>query len=150
MRSLGLAFTFFSLVSAAGASDSGSQDSATSPAAPASAPDQLDAVIAAPASHRIIFENDRVRVLSVTIPPGRTEPVHTHAWPSIMRVEAPQPITYITYALQDGKLVETGRKTQPLRTPAEAEWMEPEGPHAVENRGSSEYRAIRVELKSGS
>lgn len=149
MRSLGLALTFF-LASAAGASETGIQDSSPSPAARVSAPDQLDAVVAAPASHRIIFENDRVRVLSVSIPPGKTEPVHTHGWPSVMRVEVPQPLTYITYALQDGKLVETGRKAQPLRIPAEAGWMEPEGPHAVENRGSSEYRAIRVELKSGS
>ena len=118
--------------------------------ATAAPPDPLDAVVAAPASHRTIFENDRVRVLSVTIPPGKTEPVHTHKWPSVMRVDVPQPITYITYAAQDGKLVETGRKPQRLRAPAEAEWMEPEGPHAVENRGLAEYRAIRIELKPGS
>ena len=67
-----------------------------------------------------------------------------------MLVEVPQPITYITYATQDGKLVETGRKLQPLRDPAEAEWMELEGPHAVANRGSAEYRAIRIELKPDS
>lgn len=67
-----------------------------------------------------------------------------------MRVEVLQPITYITYTLQEGKLVETGRKLQPLRTPVEAEWMEPEGPHAVENRGAAEYRALRIELKPGS
>ncbi len=109
--------------------------------------DPLDAVIAAPASHYVVFENDRVRVLRVAIPPGRTEPVHTHAWPSIMRVEAPQPLTYISYAVRDGKLVELGRKDQPPRAPPEAEWMEPEGPHAVRNRGTSDYRAIRIELK---
>jgi hypothetical protein len=26
-------------------------------------------------------------------------------------------------------------------------WMEPEGPHSVENTGQHRYRAIRVELK---
>lgn len=124
------------------------QDNSVGPAQPVpGAPDRLDAVIAAPASHHVIFENDRVRVLSVTIPPGRTEPVHTHDWPSIMRVEAPQPITYIRYARQDGRLVETGRTERAIREPAEAEWMEPEGPHAVQNRGTAEYRAIRIELK---
>jgi hypothetical protein len=124
------------------------QDNPVGPAQPVhGALDPLDAVTAAPASHHIIFENDRVRVLSVTIPPGRTEPVHTHDWPSIMRVEAPQPITYIHYGRSEGRLVETSRTDQPMREPAEAEWMEPEGPHAVRNRGTAEYRAIRIELK---
>ena len=107
----------------------------------------MAAIVAAPASHRIIFENERIRMLKVIIAPGKTEPVHTHAWPSVMRVEAPQPITYIAYELRDGKLVETRRFDQPLRTPVEAEWMEPEGPHSVTNRGTSEYRAIRIEFK---
>jgi len=109
--------------------------------------DRLDAVIAAPSSHTIIFENDRVRVLRVTIAPGATEPMHTHAWPSVMRVEAPQPLTYISYLLKDGRWAEAKRTLLPMRTPPEAEWMEPEGPHAVQNRGSSEYRALRIELK---
>jgi hypothetical protein len=35
-------------------------------------PDSLDAVEAAPASHRILFENDAVRVLETRIAPGET------------------------------------------------------------------------------
>jgi len=144
MRRIGLTMALLvALAAPAASADHGSQGGSESvPIA-----DPLDAVIAAPASHHVVLENDRVRILSVRIAPGKTEPVHTHAWPSIMRVEAPQPLTYIAYELRDGKLVETGRKSQPLRSPAEAEWMEPEGPHAVENRGSSEYRALRIELK---
>ena len=115
--------------------------------APPPAADPFDAVTAAPDSHQVIFENARVRVLSVTIAPGKTEPVHTHDWPSIMRVEAPQPLAYITYALRNGKPVQIARKIQKLRSPAEAEWMEPEGPHAVQNLGNAEYRAMRIELK---
>lgn len=121
--------------------------SLSAPAISKAAVGNLDATVAAPASHHVIFENDRVRVLKVTIPPGQTEPVHTHAWPSVMRVEHPQAITYITYAVRGGKLVETARHEVPLRTPAEAEWMGPEGPHAVQNRGAGEYEAIRIELK---
>lgn len=118
-------------------------------AAAAPIADPLDAVVAAPASHHVVFENDRVRVLSVSIAPGKTEPVHTHAWPGVMHMETPQPLTYIVYALRDGKLVETDRIDVPLQSPPEAEWAEPEGPHAVENRGSSDFRALRVELKPG-
>lgn len=109
--------------------------------------DRMDAVIAAPASHTVLLENSQVRVLQVTIPPGVTEPVHTHAWPSVMRVESPQPLTYIAYSEHDGKLVEAKRIEVPMGKPGKTEWMEPEGPHAVQNRGTSEYRAVRVELK---
>jgi hypothetical protein len=45
-------------------------------------PDGYDAVIAAPQSHRVIFENSLVRVLEVTVPPaGISEPMHHHKWP---------------------------------------------------------------------
>lgn len=44
---------------------------------------ELDAVIAAPANHRVIFENDRLRVLEVTLEPDEEEPVHHHRWPSV-------------------------------------------------------------------
>ena len=109
--------------------------------------DPMDAVIAAPASHAVLLENSRVRVLLVTIAPGVTEPAHTHAWPSVMRVESPQPLTYITYSEQDGKRVEVKRLDLPMENPGKTEWMGPEGLHAVQNGGTSEYRAIRIELK---
>ncbi|OGX87506.1 hypothetical protein [Hymenobacter coccineus] len=38
-------------------------------AAPWPWPDSLDAVVAAPQFHRVLFENDRVRVLEVTVGP---------------------------------------------------------------------------------
>src|SRR5436190_5957317 len=46
-------------------------------------PPELDAVIAAPKHHRLVFENDRVRVLDTRIPTGDTVPVHTHRWPAV-------------------------------------------------------------------
>jgi hypothetical protein len=52
-------------------------------------PERMDALHAAPASHRILLDHDRVRV----------------------------------------------------------RWMEPEGPHSVENIDERRYHAIRVELK---
>ena len=112
--------------------------------------DRMDAVIAAPASHTVILQNSQVRVLQVTIPPGVTEPAHTHAWPSVMRVDSPQPLTYITYSVQDGEWVEVKRSDSPMGNPGKTEWMGPEGLHAVKNRGTSEYRAIRIELKPSS
>jgi hypothetical protein len=43
----------------------------------------LDAVIAAPANHKVLFENERLRVLEVILHPGEEEPVHHHRWPSV-------------------------------------------------------------------
>jgi hypothetical protein len=56
-------------------------------AAAETTPDQwdpaLDAVVAAPANHKVLFENDRLRVLEVILHPGEEEPVHHHRWPSV-------------------------------------------------------------------
>ena len=43
----------------------------------------LDAVIAAPRHHKVLFENERLRVLEVTLEPNDEEPVHHHRWPSV-------------------------------------------------------------------
>lgn len=45
----------------------------------------FDAVLAAPAHHRLVLENERVRVLETVIPAGDTTPVHEHPWQSVMR-----------------------------------------------------------------
>ena len=44
---------------------------------------KLDAVIAAPANHKVVFENDRLRVLEVILEPNEQEPTHHHRWPSV-------------------------------------------------------------------
>ena len=51
-------------------------------------PPHLDAMVAAPANHRILFEDDAVRVLEVSVAPGERESLHHHRWPSIMVVLA--------------------------------------------------------------
>ena len=43
----------------------------------------LDAVIAAPKHHKVLFENECLRVLDVTLEPNEEEPVHHHRWPSV-------------------------------------------------------------------
>ena len=50
---------------------------------PSTWPAELDAVIAAPRNHKVLFENDRVRVLEVVLDPDEEEPVHHHRWASI-------------------------------------------------------------------
>ncbi len=113
------------------------------------APSSFDAVAAAPNSHRVLLEDEKIRILRVEVAPGVTEPVHDHRWPSVMYFEQPQPITYITYKLINGKPVETERFDAPAFAKSQTVRGEPEGLHAVTNRGSAPFVAIRIEFKSG-
>lgn len=110
-------------------------------------PPNFDAVAAAPGSHQILLENENLRVLRVVIEPGATEPVHDHAWRSVMYFEQPQPITYIRYKLIDGAPVETERADAPAEALTGAASAPPEGLHAVKNRGTGKFLALRVEFK---
>ena len=46
----------------------------------------LVGVAIAPNIHKVIFENDEVRVLETTIAAGETTPLHTHLRPTAMYV----------------------------------------------------------------
>jgi len=107
-------------------------------------PDSLDAVIAAPQYHRIILENDRVRVLDTRIPVGDIVPLHTHRWPAI----------YYTLVAGDfirrdagGNVLFDSRTVPGLLTKSEATFMENLPPHSVENVSGTEIHLISVELK---
>ena len=103
----------------------------------------MDALLAAPASHRVLLENDRVRVLEVVIEPRTREPEHTHQAASVMIVDEPARIRY--YAGDALRFESQDRSGAPPG--ARVRWMEPEGPHSVENIDEHRYHAIRVELK---
>ena len=62
----------------------------------------LDGVKAAPETHKVIFVNEHVRVLQVTISPHSKEPVHTHCLPSTLYI---QQIGDIIVRDPDGKLL---------------------------------------------
>lgn len=108
--------------------------------------DSLDAVEAAPDSHRVLLENDEVRVLRVIVPPGAIEPPHTHRWPSVMIADRPARIRYRNehgeVAFESPPDIDHG-----ARPPS---WMGPEGLHSVENIDETPYLAFRIELKRGS
>ena len=108
---------------------------------------ELDALKAAPGNHRVVLENDQVRVLQVEVKPGETEPVHAHPWPSVLHIQSAQPAVDISYAVRHGKLVETGRRTLPAGNPPPALWIPRQEAHAVQNLGTAPYRLLRIELK---
>ena len=47
----------------------------------------LDAVPAAPENHKVLYEDDVIRVVSVSIAPGKTEKPHHHRFPSVFVID---------------------------------------------------------------
>ncbi len=99
---------------------------------------ELDATVAAPANHRVVLENDEVRVLEVTVPPGTREPLHAHRYPSVMYVESSP---HLVEHLQDGSVRDLGVRPSGVR------WLPVAQAHFLENVDTFPLRAIRVELK---
>jgi len=107
-------------------------------------PEVLDAMKAATENHRILFENERVRVLDTNIPAGETVPLHTHRWPSVMYVMSFS--DFVRYDDQGGVLLDS-RTLSSKPNAGEVMWSPPLEPHTLKNIGSADLRVISVELK---
>jgi hypothetical protein len=106
-------------------------------------PPELDALVAAPSNHRLLFENDSVRVLNTTVAPGQTTPLHTHRWPSVLHVLSASDFIRRD---QTGAILLDSRTVTPVPS-GTALWSPPLGPHTLENIGSTELRVFVVEVK---
>jgi hypothetical protein len=106
---------------------------------------KLDAVIAGKKNHRVIFEDDVIRVLSVTVQPGEVEVPHHHRWPSVIVFDRP---TKRENRDAKGSLIpikkRDGKPELPLvfRVP-------PEATHSVTNLDTVPMHLIRIEFKNG-
>ncbi len=106
----------------------------------------MDALRAAPKHHRLLLENDRVRVLDTRIAPGDTVPVHTHCWPALNHI-----MSWSDFVRRDaaGKvLVDTRGRPPPAELPFVA-WSDPLLPHTLENVGPTELWVVSIETKDG-
>ena len=106
--------------------------------------DSLDAIIAAPNSHIIQFENDKVRVLKVIVRSGEKEPFHTHQWESVMFVHQSARMNYYG---EERTLLYQAPEAVGQADPILGNWMDAEGLHALENIDTIDFIATRVELK---
>lgn len=111
-------------------------------------PDNLEAVSAAPNIHHVLFENDHVRLLEVTVQPGETEPMHGHKYPSVFAYDAVQP------ELKNHNL-EGGDSANPApRRYEDSDWYQPEcrtmgpqAPHQVTILDPFPQHFYRLEFK---
>jgi hypothetical protein len=112
---------------------------------PSQEPDELDALIAAPQHHKLLFENESVRVLDANIPAGEMTAVHSHrfaashlviSWSDFIRYDAAG--TVLMNSKDIGKEILSHT----------ALWSEPLGPHALKNIGANDLHIISVEIKN--
>lgn len=94
------------------------------------------AATVAPHAYRVLFENERVRLLEVSMEPGSSTEMHSH----------PDNLVYI---LSDGKYAFTdpsGGSAEFAVSPGDVFWMEATD-HATDNVGDSTIRALMFEPK---
>jgi hypothetical protein len=110
-----------------------------------------DAVTAAPYSHRVMFEDEHVRVLEIRLPPGASEPVHVHALPSVIFGETGgsggAKFLYTEYRWMNGDFIKVRENEIEAAAGSRAVWTGPEGPHAITNIGPVGVKFTRIELK---
>jgi hypothetical protein len=95
-----------------------------------------DSVRVAPKNVKVVFENNRVRVLEVRIKPGEKIPMHSHP-------------PHLIYTLSDFKgkySTPDGESTLNLGKTGTWSWTETIT-HASENVGTTEIHAFAIELK---
>lgn len=107
-------------------------------------PDSLDAMVAAPEHHKLLLENDHVRVLETRIEPGDTVPMHTHRWPSVYHV-----LAWADFVRRDadGNVLVDTRPTGGVGALPSVSWADPLPPHTLENVGTEAIHLVSVELK---
>ncbi|KQV66042.1 hypothetical protein [Rhizobium sp. Root1220] len=110
----------------------------------------LDAVVAAPQNHKVLFENENLRVLEVILHSGEEEPVHHHRWPSVFVLDQIQgPVHDIS---PDGEQLPPNRDViQALEA-----WdgkgclvvnMAPQAAGRVHNASGKTIHGVRIEMK---
>jgi quercetin dioxygenase-like cupin family protein len=93
-------------------------------------------VAGGPETHKVILDNDQVRVLDVRIPPGQTVAMHSHP-------------ANVVYYVTDYKVKVTFPDGKTAIREGNADTAVSSGPttHAVENVGPAELHLVQIEMK---
>ena len=94
-------------------------------------PDARDAVAVSPGTHKVVIDNESVRVLDVNIPAGAKMPAYSHVWPSVVIQDSPK----------SGERAEVRSFTTRWEAAGKKEKGGKSGPSAV--------HYLRIELKKG-
>lgn len=102
--------------------------------------DATDGSVVAPKYHKVLYEDQDVRVLEVVSLPHSVEEMHTHVRPSLfITLEEHHP--YYMYG-------PNGKRTEPpVGNPPFVQNFQPQALHRVENPGDFTDRYVRIEIK---
>lgn len=109
---------------------------------PANWAPELDAVLAAPQHHQVLYEDETIRVLSVSIPPGVQEPLHHHRWPAVFVIDRLVKLRDFDASGREIPLPIPETITMPLIIE-----MPPQPTHCVRNEDTSPFHGTRIEFK---
>jgi quercetin dioxygenase-like cupin family protein len=109
-------------------------------------PASLDALMAAPLHHKLMFENVHVRVLDTVVRAGDTVPLHTHRYPSVLHVLS---WSHCVRRDANGRVQFDTRLNDPNPLQTSIAWCEPLPPHSLENVGTQDIHVIMIEIKEG-
>lgn len=107
-------------------------------------PDELDALVASPQHHKLLFENELVRVVDANIAPGEITNVHTHQYPASLYFLSWS--NFIRYDEKGNVLVDS-RTLSKTPTVGSALWSGPLAAHSLKNIGDKNLHVISVEIK---
>jgi hypothetical protein len=105
----------------------------------------LDGVLAAPENHKVLYEDEVIRVISVSIAPGAIEKPHHHRLPAVFVVDRLVGVRDFNGATGE-EIPLPIPKDAPL--PITAKFL-PQPLHFVENRDKRPFHATRIEFKQG-
>jgi hypothetical protein len=106
---------------------------------------QLDALKAAPKHHKLLFENEYVRVLDAKIPAGEITNIHTHQYPATHYFLSFS--DFIRYDAE-GNIMVDSRTHASKPGSGSVLWSGPLPPHALKNVGENDLHVISVEIKN--
>lgn len=105
---------------------------------------KLDALVAAPGNHILLYEDATIRVLSVSIQPGQTEPVHHHRWQSVFVIDSLVQLRDFNSEGQEIPLPIPDKFELPLTVK-----LPPQPLHFVRNEDAVAFHGTRIEFKHG-
>ena len=105
----------------------------------------LDGVLASPENHTVLYEDEAIRVISVSIAPGAIEKPHHHCLPAVFVVDRLVSVHDFNGATGE-EIPLPIPKDAPL--PITAKFL-PQPLHYVENLDTRPFHATRIEFKHG-
>jgi hypothetical protein len=113
----------------------------------------MDGPIAAPGNHKIVFEDENLRIIVVSALPGSREPYHAHFVCSLMVYDSPAKFTDYDKHGNTAQRVSLAsipwQSDHAPKSPPLAFLQPPQAIHSIANNDMHTMRLIRIEFKKG-